>query len=173
MSERLLKVRAIYDRLQNDPTFSVTEARETYKHDFGVPPKDDSIDRRYVEVVENHFGYPEVGRPRSWCAEDVSVPADIALALFLREISGRKSKTPRVLSLAQKAQMEEFQQLKDKIKKEEHLSAEDAKYEAARRIRRTFEWRGQRKSFLSIEQMLEWNEHPTRYGLPTTRRPRR
>jgi hypothetical protein len=171
MSDRLLAARTIYDRLQKELFFTVSKARRAFQEAFEVPPDHPSIDQRYLEIVENHFGYTSAGRLRSWCAEDVSVPADIAIAFYLREIPGRKSKTPRVLRMAQKAQMEEFQQLTDDIqRKTKDCSAEDAQYKAARIIHRTFEWRGERRSFLSIKQMLDWTKHPTRYGLPPKRK---
>lgn len=167
MSNEVLAARRIYERLQSDPSFTVTRARAAYREAFGVSPDDPSIDMKYAERIVGHLGY---ARLYSWCAADVAIPLPIALAYFLREISGRKSKTSPALRHGEIAQMEEAKQLKAKLMDELDKKAGDAEEDAAEISFDTFEWRGQRRSLLTKKQILERFRHPTRYGVLSIRR---
>src|SRR5262249_8263129 len=121
MSAGVRMVRAIYELLQIDPSFTLTKARAKYREAFGIRHDDESIDKEYMWCVARHLGSP---RMFSWCAPDVAIPLRIALAMLLRESSVRKKrkglksqKTPLMLRLGEIAQMEEAQRLKSEIMK--------------------------------------------------------
>jgi hypothetical protein len=167
MSDETLAARDIYERFQIDPSFTLSRARVAYREAFGVSHEHKSIDEQYLELVAGHFGY---ARLFTWCAPDVAIPLRIALAFFLREMSGRKSKDSSALWFGKRTQMKEALELKAKYMKEEHLSADDAELKAANEIYRTYIWRGQRRSLLTVNQMIEGFSHPARYGIRSVRR---
>ena len=170
MSDDVLKAREIYESLEEDPSFSLEKAQDKYRKVFGISHDHGSLDGEYIALVRKHFGYP---RPFTRIDADVSIPVRLALAFFLRESHGRKRKISWTVKSAKKAQMEEAQRLKTKYMAEQHLSAEKAEEKAAEELQQTFEWRGQKRSFMTVNEMLEWFSHPRRYGFPGARKPRR
>jgi hypothetical protein len=168
LSDDVLKARDIYKSLEEDPSFNLTKAHAKYLELFGVSHADESIDEEYIALVRQHFGY---SRMFSRTNAEVALPLRIALAFYLRRRRGRKHKTSVMVRHAKIAQMEEAQRLKTKYMKEMHLSAARAELRAAEELLQTFEWRGERHSFMTVDQMLDAFRHPNR--LRSGRRPRR
>jgi hypothetical protein len=159
---------AIFERLQTEPKFRLTAARKEYRNAFGISHKHRRIDQEYMEIIGSHFGlYRSLSTPRP----NVAIPIRIALAFFLREMKGRKNKTPLALQQAKKAQIEEFLRVRAEIMAANpDYSTSRAEQQAAEQVEQTFEWRGARRSFLTAEQTLEIHKHRARYGLPGIRK---
>jgi hypothetical protein len=170
MSDEVLKARDIYKSLEEDRSFTLRNAHAKYREAFGISHDHGGLDQEYIALVRKHFGYPRLFTRTD---ADVSIPVRLALAFFLRESHGRKRKMSLTVLAGKTAQMEEARQLKARYMSEEHLSAEDAEVKAAEELQQTFEWRGRRGSLMTVDEMLEWFSHPGRYGLPSTRAPRR
>jgi hypothetical protein len=166
MSEDVLKVRDIYERWRTDPSFTLAKARAKYLELFGISHNHKRINDEYISQVLTQFGY---ARLFSWTGPDVAIPVKIALALFLRELGGRKRKTA---TFGEIAQMEEARRLKAELKKKSTMKksrAYDAEVAAAEVVSRGFMWRGRKRRFLTKTQILERFKNPGRYGLPGAR----
>jgi hypothetical protein len=161
MSDDVLKAREIYKSLEEDPSFTLEKAKDKYQEAFGIPHDHGSLDDEYMALVRKHFGQ---ARPYTQPDAEVHLPVRLALAFFLRELHGRKRKTSLTLWLGKVTQMDEAQALKTRYMNEQQLSAEEAEVRAAEELHRTFEWRGQRRSLMTVTEMLEWFGHPGRYG---------
>jgi hypothetical protein len=161
MGDDVLKAREIYKSLEEDPSFTLKKAKDKYREVFGISPDHGNLDREYVALVRNHFGH---FRPYTRPDAEIRIPVRLALAFFLRELHGRKRKTSLTLWLGKITQMDKAQALKTRYMNEQQLSAEEAEVKAAEELHRTFEWRGERRSLMTVPEMLEWFSHPGRYG---------
>jgi hypothetical protein len=162
MSDEAQNALGIYRRLKTDRSYNLSHARMDYREKFGVGHDDEIIDRQYLRIVERHFGYP---RPLSRCLETVPIPVHVALAFSLRELAGRKKETPLDLVLGEREQMAHAQEIKVRLMNDEGLNAGEAKIKAAQLSYDTFIWRDERKTLLTVKEIIERFNHPGRYNL--------